>query len=515
MSAPNRHRGDGDSDGHEGEDVGAGTSRHRRRPRILLGVTGSVAAVKGPKLALLLADEAGAGADVKVVLTRTVERHFWREGRAASTYDRDSWTALRAATSGSDGSEPERDGGRRRSSGGDVSIHRAEEEWAAYNGLSDPVLHIDLRNWADACVVAPLSAHTLAKFAHGSCDDLLSCVVRAWDFGQRRTAEGRFGRRGKPLILAPAMNTVMWDHPLTRAQLEAVRGFSQGAKAEDEAASRGGGEAKGGTDVVVVVEPAVKKLACGEVGAGALADLDVIVDEVKKCLGRSGWGANERVSNAVDDDAGGVDADLSSRKEAMRKSLLRFAKQSFRELKSSHEQRSASASVTSRLVAPISPTPNSIVEAFLPRLELRRDSFLVDLGCGDGRWLLAAHGLARCRCLGVDVDEGRLDAARESIAEAGAQELVEVRGQDVFEFARESEDIGNADAIVLYLFREAMTEMGTLLRRRLLSWDEGTSIPRKRVRLLSVGFALVGWTPVCEEKVNEIRVYLYDTDALS
>lgn len=44
------------------------------------------------------------------------------------------------------------------------------------------MLHIDLRRWADLMVIAPLSANTLAKLAGGLCDNLLTCVVRAWDF---------------------------------------------------------------------------------------------------------------------------------------------------------------------------------------------------------------------------------------------------------------------------------------------------------------------------------------------
>ena len=63
--------------------------RYNRRPRILLGITGSVAAVKGPKLALRLANEVKA--NVKVVLTRTVEQYFWKEGKAVPSYDADSW----------------------------------------------------------------------------------------------------------------------------------------------------------------------------------------------------------------------------------------------------------------------------------------------------------------------------------------------------------------------------------------------------------------------------------------
>lgn len=113
------------------------------------------------------------------------------------------------------------------------------------------------------CLVAPLSAHTLAKIANGLCDDLLTCSLRAWDFG-------RGGRPGKPVLLAPAMNTAMWDHPLTRGQLDAVRGFAAAGEAD------GGG--------VAIVEPAVKRLACGEVGAGALAELDDIICAVKKHL---------------------------------------------------------------------------------------------------------------------------------------------------------------------------------------------------------------------------------------
>ena len=60
-----------------------------RRPHVILGITGSIAAVKGPRLALRLANELKA--HVKVVLTRTVEQYFWKEGRAVSTYDRESW----------------------------------------------------------------------------------------------------------------------------------------------------------------------------------------------------------------------------------------------------------------------------------------------------------------------------------------------------------------------------------------------------------------------------------------
>ena len=121
--------------------------------------------------------------------------------------------------------------------------------------MGDPVLHIELRDWADILVIAPLSAHTLAKIATGLCDDTLTSVVRAWDLGHGTS------RPPKPIVLAPAMNTAMWQHPLTQQQLQAIQAFSR-------------------SNSVKVVAPMVKTLACGEVGVGALAQIDDIAKAV-------------------------------------------------------------------------------------------------------------------------------------------------------------------------------------------------------------------------------------------
>ena len=126
------------------------------------------------------------------------------------------------------------------------------------------MLHIELRDWADVCVLAPLSAHTLAKIANGLCDDTLSCVLRAWDYGHGE-------RSGKPLILAPAMNTAMWQHPLTCSQLATIQSFW----ADPETHNTG----------IQIIEPQVKTLACGEVGTGALASVNDIVEAV--CTSRN------------------------------------------------------------------------------------------------------------------------------------------------------------------------------------------------------------------------------------
>ncbi|XP_023568476.1 phosphopantothenoylcysteine decarboxylase isoform X2 [Octodon degus] len=113
---------------------------------------------------------------------------------------------------------------------------------------SDPVLHIELRRWADLMLVAPLDANTLGKVASGICDNLLTCVIRAWD-------------RNKPLLFCPAMNTAMWEHPITAQQVGQLKDF-------------------GYTEVPCVA----KKLVCGDQGLGAMAEVETIVDKVKEVL---------------------------------------------------------------------------------------------------------------------------------------------------------------------------------------------------------------------------------------
>lgn len=124
-------------------------------------------------------------------------------------------------------------------------------------------LYISRTDWADILLVAPLSAHTLAKISHGFCDDTVSCVVRAWDFGHGP-------RPGKPLLLAPAMNTAMWEHPLTQTQLSTIQGFWNAAR-------NSCGQVGGRANMVRIIEPQVKTLACGEIGNGALASVDDIL----------------------------------------------------------------------------------------------------------------------------------------------------------------------------------------------------------------------------------------------
>lgn len=107
--------------------------------------------------------------------------------------------------------------------------------------------HIAEAQWTEALIVAPATANTLAKFAHGIADDFLTTMYLATP---------------APVLVAPAMNVQMWDHPATRANLQVLR-------------ERG----------VAVIEPGSGELACGMVGAGRMAEPEDIAEAVLNTLG--------------------------------------------------------------------------------------------------------------------------------------------------------------------------------------------------------------------------------------
>src|SRR5262245_47627623 len=196
---------------------------------IVLGVTGSVAAIKVPELHAALQQ---AGHAVKIVATGAATYFFdpagidplpggERNGEAV-ILDEDEW--------------PGRGNGRRYARG-------------------DDVLHIELRRWGEVLLIAPLDANTLAKLAGGLADNCLTCVYRAWD-------------PSRLIVLAPAMNTFMWEHPLTARHLRqlaadagapAPEGLSLEALPEwiNEHCPR-----------LRIAAPESRQLACGDVGLG-------------------------------------------------------------------------------------------------------------------------------------------------------------------------------------------------------------------------------------------------------
>lgn len=129
-----------------------------------------------------------------------------------------------------------------------VEVYRDKDEWSAWKGRGDAVLHIELRRWAEILIIAPLDANTLSKIATGICDNLLTCIVRAWDLQ-------------KPLLFCPAMNTYMWNHPITIQQITVLKSWGY-----------------------VEIPCISKKLMCGDLGVGAMADVSTIVDKVTEIL---------------------------------------------------------------------------------------------------------------------------------------------------------------------------------------------------------------------------------------
>jgi phosphopantothenoylcysteine decarboxylase / phosphopantothenate---cysteine ligase len=164
--------------------------------RVLLGVTGGIAAYKACELARLLVR---AGHEVFPILTRGAEQFVTRKTFAALT-------------------------------------QRSVDE--------SPYPHLTK---ADLLVVAPLTANTLAKFAHGLADDVLT--------------EAALAHRG-PVLVAPAMNTRMWEHAATQANVETLR-------------ARG----------VLFVGPAEGELAEGETGMGRMAEPEEIFARCQELLG--------------------------------------------------------------------------------------------------------------------------------------------------------------------------------------------------------------------------------------
>jgi phosphopantothenoylcysteine synthetase/decarboxylase len=178
-------------------------------------------------------------------------------------------------------------------------ILRLKNNPVIWEQVGDPILHIQLRQWADIALVAPLSAHTLAKLSNGLCDDLLSCTLRAWDFSTQagiETTTSSCHRAIKPILLAPAMNTAMWDHPITKKQLEYICSLGSEqllTKNEPNVNKDDDGVVPSSqtthSNVVRVIPPQVKKLACGDHGNGALADLSDILTITKEYLCNSGF----------------------------------------------------------------------------------------------------------------------------------------------------------------------------------------------------------------------------------
>jgi phosphopantothenoylcysteine synthetase/decarboxylase len=118
--------------------------------------------------------------------------------------------------------------------------------------VTGQVEHIDLAEWGEMLLIAPATANTIAKLANGICDNVLTATALAF--------------RGKFKILAPAMNTLMYDHKTTKGNLKKLGGkFSE-------------------KNVWHIIEPDEGLLACGETGVGKLRKPRRIVEIINKLV---------------------------------------------------------------------------------------------------------------------------------------------------------------------------------------------------------------------------------------
>jgi len=173
--------------------------------RFVIGMTGGIAAYKVCELVRRLQDE---GATVRVAMTRSAQEFV-------------TATTMQALS-------------------GEPVI---TDQWGAEGARSNNAMpHIELSRDADALLIAPCTANFIAKLAHGLADDLLSTLALA---------------RRCPMLLAPAMNVEMWNHPATQRNVATLRG-----------------------DGVEVLGPGSGRQACGETGAGRMLEAAELLEDL-------------------------------------------------------------------------------------------------------------------------------------------------------------------------------------------------------------------------------------------
>ena len=184
--------------------------------KILLGISGGIAAYKTPGLVRLMRD---AQAEVQVVMTRNAHQFV-------------TATTLQAVSG-----NPVRD---------ELWDHAAEAAMG----------HIELARWADAILIAPATADTLSRLAQGRANDLLCSLCLASE---------------APLLLAPAMNQIMWENAATRRNVNQLE-----------------------TDGARILGPGIGDQACGEVGPGRMLEPEELLDSLIHALTSSAEAITEK-----------------------------------------------------------------------------------------------------------------------------------------------------------------------------------------------------------------------------
>ena len=181
---------------------------------ILIGVTGGIAAYKIPSLIRGITKEGGR---VRVVMTESAKEFV---------------TPLTLSTL----------------SGNEVVVGTFPEETT--NTINGSTWHVTLSQWADAMLIAPATANTIAKLAHGYADNAVTTLALALRC---------------PLVISPSMDVDMWRHPTTEANLASLR--EQGC---------------------IILPPEQGELASGLIGPGRLPELDIIIKAIANVLSKRG-----------------------------------------------------------------------------------------------------------------------------------------------------------------------------------------------------------------------------------
>ena len=142
----------------------------------------------------------------------------------------------------------------------------------------------------------------------------------------------------------------------------------------------------------------------------------------------------------------------------------------------------------SSYVAPYVPTPHEVVSRMLELAEIKEGDVLYDLGSGDGRMVLAAAKTFGIRAIGFEIDPGLVEDSRQIIKQAGLEELVEIREQDI-----RTVDFSPATIVTMYLYPAANLRLRPVLMREL----KGGS------RVISHDFGMGSWKPDRVERVQD------------
>ena len=250
----------------------------------------------------------------------------------------------------------------------------------------------------------------------------------------------------------------------------------------------------------------------------------------------------------------------------LRNAILQYANQQYKlqQEKDNHNEedtkmnelitKEATVVIVTRL-APVSPTPDALIQHAIegildsppiPGSGIHSESLVFDLGCGDGRWMVALHETYHCRCIGVEFDTERIQLAQRNIQRLSSNQNktgkisnkhnrkgIHVVDGDIFEFIDKEDVFQKADLVIVYLFREAIDRIGQLLiQAGLKSLTPGILVRKaesnqmggigdgpkrtdgkaQQIRvlsILSVGFAIPHFFPIWQSQAEGIRLYFY------